>query len=186
MGSFSKDSYQPVFNPSPPSVDSRLNELANVTSLAPLNSTFDSGQLLGLNNSNFLLPLHMPGSPPVSLINSLVNLDNKKKKNDKKGDKIKAEDIEEKQVFNKNDDTMILEKPKLSCHQESAQEKGTLRSYVVPDAYQFMKMLMPVTNHEATISRGCAGLDKFHLPCPKSQFYLQAQLGTQKMGAKLK
>ena len=84
MGSFSKDSYQPVFNPSPPSVDSRLNELANVTSLAPLNSTFDSGQLLGLNNSNFLLPLHMPGSPPVSLINSLVNLDNKKKKMTKK------------------------------------------------------------------------------------------------------
>ena len=54
MDSFSQDPYQPVFTPSPPSMDFGLHELANVASLAPLNSTFGSGQLPGPNDSNLL------------------------------------------------------------------------------------------------------------------------------------
>ena len=36
MDLFSQDLYQPVFTPSPLSMDSGLNELANVASLAPV------------------------------------------------------------------------------------------------------------------------------------------------------
>ena len=52
MDLFSQDPYQPaVFTPSPPpSMDFGLHELANVASLAPLNSTFGSGQLPGPND----------------------------------------------------------------------------------------------------------------------------------------
>ena len=91
---------------------------------------FGSGQLLDINNSNLLPFLNLtPRSPHATLMNSLVNLDDKE--NNKEGDKEKAEDIEEAQVFKKNSDTMILEKPKLSCHQESGKKNRTLRSYVV-------------------------------------------------------
>ena len=58
MDSFSQDPCQPVFTPSPPSSDFGLNELANVVSLGPLNCTFGSGHLPGLNDSNLLLSLN--------------------------------------------------------------------------------------------------------------------------------
>ena len=73
MDSFSQDPYQPIFTPSPPSMDFGLHELANVASLAPLNSTFGSaGQLPGLNDSNLLPSLlsSTPGSPQVPIKNS--------------------------------------------------------------------------------------------------------------------
>ena len=54
MDLFSHDPYQPEFTPSSPSMDFGLNELANVASLALLNSTFGSGQLSDLNDSNLL------------------------------------------------------------------------------------------------------------------------------------
>ena len=73
MDSFSQDPYQPVSTPYPPSMDFGLNELANVASLAPLNSTFGSGQFPDLNDSNLLPSLNStPGSPQVSLMNSLL------------------------------------------------------------------------------------------------------------------
>ena len=122
MDSFSQDPYQPVFTLSPPSMDFGLNELANVASLAPLNSTFGSGHFPGLNDSNLLPSLKStPGSPQVPLKNSLVNPD-EDKENAKQGDKEKAVEIEEAQVFNENGDIMTLEKCKLSRHQESVQK----------------------------------------------------------------
>ena len=122
MDSSSQDPYQPVFTPSPPSMDFGLHELANVASLAPLNSTFGSGQLPGLNDSNLLPSLSStPGSPQVPIKNSLINPD-EDKENEKEGDKEKAVEIEEAQVFNENGDIMVLEKRKLSRHQESVQK----------------------------------------------------------------
>ena len=53
-------------------------------------------------------------------MNSLVNPDDKE--NEKDGDKEKAEEIEEAQVFIENSDTITLEKHKLSPHQESVQK----------------------------------------------------------------
>ena len=90
MDSFSQDPYQPVFTPTPPSMDFGLHELANVASLAPLNSTFGYGQLPGLNDSNLLPSLSStPGSPQVPIKNSLINPDEDKKKMKKKGGKKK-------------------------------------------------------------------------------------------------
>ena len=59
-------------------------------------------------------------SSQVPLMNSLVNPDDKE--NEKDGDKEKAEEIEEAQVFIENSDTITLEKHKLSPHQESVQK----------------------------------------------------------------
>ena len=136
MDSFSQNPYQPVFTPSPPSVDFGLNELANVVSLAPLNSTFGSGQLRGLNDSDLLLSLNStPGFPQVPLMNSLVNLDDKE--NEKERDKEKVVEIEEAQVFNENGDTMTLEKRTLSCHQESAQKSMDPEELCGPQCVSF-------------------------------------------------
>ena len=124
MDSFSQDPYQSVFTPSPPSMDFGLHELANVASLAPLNSTFGSGQLPGPNDSNLLPSLsstRTPGSPQVPIKNSLINPD-EDKENEKEGDKEKAVEMKEAQVFNENGDIMTLEKCKLSRHQESVQK----------------------------------------------------------------
>ena len=122
MDSFSQDPYQSVFTPSPPSMDFGLHELANVASLAPLNSTFGSGQLPGLNDSKLLPSLSStPGSPQVPIKNSLINPD-EDKENEKEGDKENAVEMEEAQVFNENGDIMTLEKCKLSRHQESVQK----------------------------------------------------------------
>ena len=55
-------------------MDFGLDELANVASLAPLNRTFASGQLPGLNDSNLLPSLSStPGSPQVLIKNFLIN-----------------------------------------------------------------------------------------------------------------
>ena len=122
MDSFSQDPYQSVFTPSPPSMDFGLHELANVASFAPLNSTFGSGQLPGLNDSKLLPSLSStPGSPQVPIKNSLINPD-EDKENEKEGDKENAVEMEEAQVFNENGDIMTLEKCKLSRHQESVQK----------------------------------------------------------------
>ena len=95
MDSFSQDPYQPVFTPAPPSMDFGLHELANVASLAPLNSAFGSGQLPGLNDSNLLPSLSStPGSPQVPIKNSQINPD-EDKKNEKERGKEKAVEIEE-------------------------------------------------------------------------------------------
>ena len=131
MDLFSQDPYQPaVFTPSPPpSIDFGLQELANVASLAPLNSTFDSGQLPGPNDSNLLPSLSStPGSPQVPIKNSLIINPDEDKENEKEGDKEKAVEIKEAPVFNENGDIMTLEKRKLSCHQESVcKNQKTLR-----------------------------------------------------------
>ena len=115
MDSFSQDPCQPVFTPSPPSSDFGLNELANVVSLGPLNSTFGSG-----------LPARSKWFKPVTLfkfyaINPLVNLDDKENEKEE-GDKEKVVKIGEVQVFNEKGDTMTLGKRNLSRHQESAQK----------------------------------------------------------------
>ena len=140
MDSFSQDPYQPaVFTPSPPpSMDFGLHELANVASLAPLNSTFGSGQLPVLNDSNLLPSLSStPGSPQVPIKNSLINPD-EDKENEKEGDKENAVEIKEAQVFNENGDIMTLEKRKLSCHQESVcKNQKTLRELRDPRCMSF-------------------------------------------------
>ena len=77
-------------------MDFGLHEFANVASLAPLNSSFGSGQLPGLNDSNLLPSLlsSTPGSLQVSIKNSLINPD-EDKENEKEGGKEKAVEIEE-------------------------------------------------------------------------------------------
>lgn len=63
-------------------------------------------------------------------MNFLVNPDDKE--NEKDGDKEKAEEIEEAQVFIENSDTKTLEKHKLSPHQESAQKSKDPKELLGP------------------------------------------------------